>query len=54
MTKLLAAVDADFEGGIFGQQESMTCGVRINMINGVGSVYGYTLELKLSRAKSTG
>jgi hypothetical protein len=54
MKKLLAAVDVDFEGGIFGQQESTTCGVRINTINGVGLVYGCMLESKLSLANSTG
>ena len=54
MKKLLAAIDVDFKGGIFGQQESMTCGVRINMTNGVGLVYGCMLESKLSLVNSTG
>lgn len=52
--KLLAIVNVDFEGGTFGLQESMTCGVRINTMNGVGLVYGCMLELKLSLANSTG
>ena len=47
VTKLLAALDADFEDAIFGQQESTTSGVGINTINGVGLVYGYMLESKL-------
>jgi hypothetical protein len=53
-TKLLAAVDADFEDAISGQQGSTTCGVRINTISGVGLVYGYMLESKLFLVNSTG
>ena len=52
--KLLAAVDADFEDAIFGQQVSTMCGVRINTTNGVSLVYGYMLESKLSLVNSTG